>query len=275
MKINSNLIKGPKQINLDKLFETEINPNNNLYFDFSFSKDYSLLSFSTAEYIKGYRDDSTYIWKKVCFFSGDIKKEIDNFIPIQNGDYFVFSKTKDNQVYVNFPINDKDYDPSIDSALKIVDLLKDEQEVILVEGLEQSKRITYSDSKIIASAFSEDTDLPDVFIYSSGGKKYSNLSTKEYIDSFDLEKITSYFPMGYTTLFFVKRLQLIGRHNTVSFNSIKKSNGSLVLYDKSEGRVASFESYKEVEHFIKRKNKPSSHKSEYLVCNEIESMSWH
>jgi hypothetical protein len=259
------IIEKPNQESLDQLFG--VDESIGLYFERSWRHGLKVkaLKEKPSYVCYGVNEGTT---KKCQLFKGGEVIDFDGFQPKNNLKYYLYAKGEEQIVYYNS--NEKlSYSVLREKAEA---LASEGKEVLISEEFCKLRRIEYKE-KVPFHPFEQSIKGKDIFFLHSRTKTFSNLITNDEQKALGMEDLESWQTMGYSNLSMFKRLShfCLGELKKYSAPSEEHSFSTISKNGESE----SFKTYVEAIEFCKKQNKKGEIGCEFIICENLQSMSWH
>lgn len=205
--------------------------------------------------------------KKVQLFIDGEVIDFDNFIPKSNLSYSVFSKSEDG-------IEEHPFEPNYSyKTIKkyALDLAKKGMIVLLTEAHLKVKTIVPRKDPI--QPFSKRKVNENLFFFHTRTGIFSNLISAEENSEIDLNRLDSWMRSGYSNMVLAKRLAYFFDGEITLFEKADPDKKFAVF--SREKHIQSFKNYQEAVEYCRTKDKRGKYPCEFLICEELNYMSWH
>ncbi|MFT4533365.1 MAG: hypothetical protein ACJA1A_001755 [Saprospiraceae bacterium] len=263
MKIIS--ISCDSQMKIDRIFG--MNEAVGLYFKRSWGSGVAVSDVYKSDFLTCYSINAGST-KKVQLSTNKRIVVFDNFRPKNNLQYYIHT-SGDKQINAYYFENKMSYSECQKYA---TNLISQGFKVLISEQHCKLKSISSSEERI--HAFHGKKSNADIFFYHTSSATFSDLVTQEENEKLDLNDIFSWYPMGHSNLNILRRVAyfLFGKLTKLGNNSSHK--GPYGVYSKL-GAVDSFGNYQMALDFCSSENDKGEAGSEFLICEIVNSMSWH
>jgi hypothetical protein len=259
------IIDAPSGHKLNRIFSREA--SEGLYFE----RDWRLgLKIKSPEVEPSYvcYDVNEASTKRCELFVGDEIIKFDNFQPKNNLKYYIFSRGQRHFIYY---IDDQLQSYS-DCRKLALELAKQGKEVLISEVFCKLKRIAHAD-KVAVHPFELSPTKKDIFFWHSRNNTFSNLISAEEEKALDMEDLISWQPMGQSNLSIFRRLAYYRLGELTKFSAPSGEHAFSVV--SKLGVSDSFDTYVKAIEYCKEQNKKGEAGCEYIICENLDSMSWH